>query len=49
MHRKPETKRTLGKPRRERKYNIKVASKKWGVRMWAGLIWLRMDSSGELL
>jgi hypothetical protein len=46
---KPEGKRSLGRPRRGREYNIKmdVGGRGWDV--WAGLIWLRIGTSGGLL
>jgi hypothetical protein len=42
---KPEGKRPLGRPRLRRENNIK----KWDVRVWTGLSWLRTQTGDALL
>jgi hypothetical protein len=43
---KPEGKRPLGRPRRRWVENIEMGLRE---RRWAGLIWLRIGTSGGLL
>jgi len=43
---KPEGKRPLGRPKRRWEDNIKMDLQKWDVRVWTGLIWLRMRTGG---
>jgi hypothetical protein len=45
---KPEGKRSLRRPRRRWVDNIKMNLRK-NLMMWIGLIWLRIETSGELL
>jgi hypothetical protein len=45
---KPEGKRPLGRPRRRFGDNIKIDLKDIGEVVWSGLIWLRIETSGEL-
>jgi hypothetical protein len=45
---KPEVKRPLGKIRRKWVDNIKMDIREDGM-LWIGLIWLMIDTSGELL
>jgi hypothetical protein len=44
---KPEGKRPLGRPRRRWVDNIRIDLGE--VVMWAGLVWLRIGTGGELL
>jgi hypothetical protein len=44
---KPEGKRPLGRPRRRCVDNIRM--ERWDGVMWAGLVWLRIGTGGELL
>jgi hypothetical protein len=49
---KPEGKRPLGRPRRRWVDNIRMDLGEVGcgdVVMWAGLVWLRIGTGGELL
>ena len=46
---KPEGKEPSGRPKRRWEYNIKIIIKKWGVKAWTGLIWLRIGTGGGLL
>jgi hypothetical protein len=48
MGRKPESKRSLGRPFRMWVVNIKMELREDGM-VWIGLIWLRIGTSGELL
>jgi len=45
---KPEGKRSLGRLRC-RWENIKMMIRKWDVRAWAGLMWLRAGIGGKHL
>ena len=45
---KPEENRQLGRPR-HRQIILKCVLKKLGRRVWTGLIWLRVGTSGSLL
>jgi hypothetical protein len=45
--RKPEGKRPLGRPRRGWVDNIRMD--RWDRVMWTGLVWLRIETGGELL
>jgi hypothetical protein len=45
----PEGKRPLGRSRRRWVDNIKMDLREIGWKMWIGLIWLRMGTSGGLL
>jgi hypothetical protein len=45
---KPEGKRPLGRPRNMLEDNIKMDLREIGV-VWAGLIWLRIRTSGGLM
>jgi hypothetical protein len=45
---KPEGKRSLGRPRRRWEDNTKMDLREIGW-VWAGLIWLRIETSGGLL
>jgi hypothetical protein len=44
----PEGKRPLGRPRCSWVDNIKILER-WDGVMWAGLVWLRTGTGGELL
>ena len=46
---KPEGKRPLGRPSRRWHDNIKMDLRKWDMRVWTGLIWLRIGTGGGLL
>jgi hypothetical protein len=47
---KPEGKRPLRRPRRRLMDNIRMdLVERWNGVMWAGLVWLRIGTSGELL
>jgi hypothetical protein len=46
---KPEGKKSLGRPRRRKKDNIKMNLREVGCRAWAGLIWLRIGTGGGVL
>jgi len=46
---KPEWKRLFRRPSRRLKDNIRMRPGKLGGRIWIGLIWLRIGTSGELL
>ena len=41
-----EGKRTLGRMSRKREDNIKMVVRKWDVRAWTGLSWLRIGTGG---
>ena len=43
---KPEGKRSLGRLRRRWEDIIKMIIRKWDVRAWTGLIWLRTGTGG---
>jgi hypothetical protein len=45
---KPKENRQLGKPR-HKQIILKCVLKKLGRRVWTGLIWLRVGTSGRLL
>jgi hypothetical protein len=47
--RKPEGKRSLGRPSCWWESNIKMGLRNVGTMMWNGFIWLRIWTSGELL
>ena len=42
----PEGKRPLGKPKRRWEDNIKIIFRKWDVKVWTGLMWLRIGTGG---
>jgi hypothetical protein len=44
-----EGKRPLGRPRRRRKYNIKIDLQQIGWETWNGFVWLRIRVGGGLL
>jgi hypothetical protein len=44
--RKPEGKRSLGRPRRRWKDNIRWSFRKWNVGVWTGSSWLRIGTGG---
>jgi hypothetical protein len=46
---KPEGKRPLERPRRNWIDNIKINFLETVLGVWTGLVWLRIDKSGELL
>jgi hypothetical protein len=46
---KPEGKRPLGRPRRRWEDNIKMDLGEIGRVEWTGLVWLRIEKSGEVL
>jgi hypothetical protein len=46
---KPGGKRSLSRPRRKWLYNIKINLREIVEVVWAGLIWLRIGTSGGLL
>jgi hypothetical protein len=47
---RPEEKRPLGRPRRSWVDNIKMDLIEIGLSVvWTGLVWLRIDTGGELL
>jgi hypothetical protein len=46
---KPEGKRSLGRLRCRWEDNIKMIIRKWDVRAWTGLMWLRTGTGGGLL
>jgi hypothetical protein len=52
LMRKPEGKRPLGRPRRRWEGSIKADLqdkadfRKWGVELWTGLGWLRIETGG---
>jgi hypothetical protein len=46
---KPEGKGPLGRPRRRWMDNIKMDLLEIGFNVWTGLVWLRIDTGGELL
>jgi hypothetical protein len=46
---KPEGKRPLGRPRRRWVHNIRWILERWDGVIWAGLVWLRIGTGGELL
>jgi hypothetical protein len=47
---KPETKRPLGRPRRDEKITCEwILLGKRGGKVWSGFIWLRIGASGRLL
>jgi hypothetical protein len=46
---KPDGNRPLGRPRRKWENNIKWNFRNWDVRVWTGLIWLRIRTGGGLL
>jgi len=46
---KPEVKKPLGRAMLNWEGNIKMAFKNYDGRVWAGLIWLRIQKSGGLL
>ena len=43
---KPEGKRSLGRPRRSREYNIKLDLQEVGCGLWTGSSWLRIGTGG---
>jgi hypothetical protein len=47
--RKHEAKRPLGKRRRRCEDNIKMYLRVWGVRVLTELMWLRIETRGNLL
>jgi len=47
--RKPEGKRPLGRPGHRWESNIRMDLREVGGRVWIGLIWLRIVTSGRLL
>jgi len=44
--RKPERKRSLGRPRRRWEDNIKMDLWKWNVGLWTGSSWLSVGTGG---
>jgi hypothetical protein len=46
---KPEGKRPLGRPRRRWVVILGLILERWDWVMWAGLVWLRIGTGGELL
>jgi hypothetical protein len=46
---KPEGRRTLERPRRRWKDNIKIDVKEVGWGTWTGSLWLRIETSSEFL
>jgi hypothetical protein len=46
---KPDGRRPLGRPRRRWEDNIKMDLREVGWGAWAGSIWLRIGTGGELL
>jgi hypothetical protein len=46
---KPEGKRSLGRPRHRWVNNIKIILERQDGVVWAGLIWLRIGTSGGIL
>jgi len=43
---KPKGERSLGRPKRRWKDNIKIGLQEVGWRAWTGLIWLKTGASG---
>ena len=43
---KPEGKRPFERPRHRWEDYINMAFRKWDVRAWTGLIWLRIETGG---
>jgi hypothetical protein len=46
---KRKRKRPLGRPRHKSKVNIKMHKRNQNWRVWTGLIWFRIRTSGGLL